>query len=56
MFWWERDPTLPDSEPEELDKEEEYHAAPDLDIVEGKPHLIPTDIKDSSSSSSTSSD
>jgi hypothetical protein len=56
MYWWERDPTVPDPEPEEPDKEEEYHMAPDPDIVEGEPHLVPTDIKDSLSSSSTSSD
>jgi hypothetical protein len=56
MYWWERNPTLPDPEPEEPDEEEEYHAAPGLDIVEGEPHLIPTNIEDSSSSSTTSSD
>jgi len=54
MFWWERDPTQPDPEPEEPDTpEEEFHAAPELAIT--KPHLIPTDIEDSSSSTSTSS-
>jgi hypothetical protein len=53
-FWWERDPTQPDPEPEELDTpEEEFHAAPELAIT--KPRLIPTDIEDSSSSTSTSS-
>jgi hypothetical protein len=53
-FWWERDPTQPDPEPEELDTpEEEFHTAPKSAITE--PCLIPTDIEDSSSSSSTSS-
>jgi hypothetical protein len=55
-YWWERDPTLPDPEPEEPDEEEEYHVAPDPNIAEGEPHLIPTEIEDSTSSSSTSSD
>jgi hypothetical protein len=54
MFWWERDHTQPDPEPEEPDTpEEEFHAAPELAITE--PRLIPTDIEDSSSSTSTSS-
>jgi hypothetical protein len=54
MFWWERDPTQPDPEPEELDTpEEEFHVAPESVIT--KPHLIPTDIEDSSSSTLTSS-
>jgi hypothetical protein len=53
-FWWERDPTQPDPEPEELDTlEEEFHATPESAITE--PRLIPTDIEDSSSSTSTSS-
>jgi hypothetical protein len=53
-FWWERDPTQPDPEPEEPDTpEEEFHMAPELAIT--KPCLIPTDIEDSSSSTSTSS-
>jgi hypothetical protein len=55
MYWWERDPTLPDPKLEEPDEDEEYHVAPNPDIVEGVPHLIPIDIEDSSSSSSTSS-
>jgi hypothetical protein len=56
MYWWERDHTSPDPKPEELnEEEEEYHVAPNLDIAEGEPHLIPTDIKDSLSSSSISS-
>jgi hypothetical protein len=55
IFWWERDPTQPDPEPEEPDTlEEEFHAAPESAIT--KPRLIPTDIEDSSSTSSTSSD
>jgi hypothetical protein len=55
MFWWERDPTEPNPEPEELDTpEEEFHMAPESAITE--PRLISTDIEDSSSSSSTSSD
>jgi hypothetical protein len=55
MFWWERDPTEPDPEPEELDTpEEEFHMAPESALTE--PCLIPTDIEDSLSSSSTSSD
>jgi hypothetical protein len=55
MFWWERDPTKPDPEPEEPDTpEKEFHVAPESALT--KPCLIPTDIKDSSSSSSTSSD
>jgi hypothetical protein len=54
MFWWERDPTQPDPEPEEPDAlEEEFHAAPESAISE--PRLIPTDITDSLSSTSTSS-
>jgi hypothetical protein len=53
-FWWERDPTQPDPEPEEPDTpEEEFHTAPKSAITE--PRLIPTDIEDSSSSTSTSS-
>jgi hypothetical protein len=53
-FWWERDSTEADPEPEEPDTpEEEFHVAPKLALT--KPCLIPTDIKDSSSSSSTSS-
>jgi len=47
MFWWERDPTEPDLE----EPEEEYHMAPDL--TSAKPCLIPTDIEDSSSSTSS---
>jgi hypothetical protein len=55
MFWWERDPTKPDPELEELDTlEDEFHAASELALTE--PHLIPTDIEDSLSSSSNSSD
>jgi hypothetical protein len=47
MFWWERDPTKPDPEPEELNTlEEEFHAAPELALTE--PCLIPTNIEDSS--------
>jgi hypothetical protein len=54
MFWWERDPTQPDPEPEESDTpEEEFHVVPESAITE--PRLIPTDIEDSSSSTSTSS-
>jgi hypothetical protein len=57
MFWWERDPTEPDPEPEEPDTlEEEYHTAPESAPTVTKPHLISTDIEDSLSSSSTSSD
>jgi hypothetical protein len=57
MFWWERNPTKPDPDPEEPDTlEEEYHVAPKSAPVVTKPCLIPTYIKDSSSSSSTSSD
>jgi hypothetical protein len=53
-FWWERDPTQPDTEPEEPDTpEEEFHMAPESAIT--KPCLIPTDIEDSSSFTSTSS-
>jgi hypothetical protein len=56
-FWWERDPTKPDPEPEEPDTpEEEYHMAPESAPIVTEPYLIPTDIEDSSSSSSTSSD
>jgi hypothetical protein len=54
-FWWERDPTEPNSESEEPDTpEEEFHTAPELAPTE--PCLIPTDIEDSLSSNSTSSD
>jgi len=54
MFWWERDPTQPDPEPEEPDTpEEEFHVAPESATT--KPRLIPTDIEDSLSFTSTSS-
>jgi len=34
-FWWERDPTQPDPEPEEPDTpEEESHAAPESAITD----------------------